>query len=273
MAIINTCKKKLLKGEPALGAWLSMGSPIAAEIVANAGYDAVIMDHEHGPGDFLNAISLMQACAEAGPTPMMRVPWNDTVYIKRALDIGVMGIIVPYVQNADEARAAVDACRYPTKGIRGVAPHAARCSRWGARLDEYRKAWPQQLLLMVQIETAEAVENIEEIAAVDGVDMLFMGPGDIAASLGHVMDPTHPDVVKFHEYTDKKLRKTNKLLGTVTRPGQNINWTFERGYDFVISASDAKLISTGAAEQVSAFNDKTPKRPKRANAPHLKGAK
>ena len=81
MAITNTCKKKLLKGEPAIGAWLSMGSPIAAEIVANAGYDAVILDHEHGPGDFLNAISLMQAVAEAGPTPMMRVPWNDPVYI------------------------------------------------------------------------------------------------------------------------------------------------------------------------------------------------
>ena len=144
MAITNNCKKKLLKGEPAIGAWLSMASPIAAEIVANAGYDAVIMDHEHGPGDLLNAISLMQAVAEAGPTPMMRVPWNDPVYIKRALDIGVMGVIVPYVQNAEEARAAVSACHYPAEGIRGVAPHAARCSRWGVRLAEYRRAWPKQ---------------------------------------------------------------------------------------------------------------------------------
>ena len=120
MAMTNTCKRKLLKGEPAIGAWLSIGSPIAAEIVASAGYDAVVLDHEHGPGDFLNAISLMQAVGEVGPTPMMRVPWNDTVYIKRALDIGVMGIIVPYVQNAEEARSVVDACRYPLRGIRAL---------------------------------------------------------------------------------------------------------------------------------------------------------
>ena len=103
MTVENRCKRKMLAGEPALGAWLSMGSPIAAEIVANAGYDTVVMDHEHGPGDLLNAIGLMQAAASSGATPMMRVPWNDMVYIKRALDIGVMGIVVPYVQNAAEA--------------------------------------------------------------------------------------------------------------------------------------------------------------------------
>jgi 4-hydroxy-2-oxoheptanedioate aldolase len=270
MAMINTCKKKLLKGEPAIGAWLSMGSPIAAEIVANAGYDAVIMDHEHGPGDFLNAISLMQAVAEAGPTPMMRVPWNDTVYIKRALDIGVMGIIVPYVQNADEARAAVDACRYPTKGIRGVAPHAGRCSRWGMRLGEYLDAWPKQLLLMCQIETEEAIENIEEIAAVDGVDMLFLGPSDVSASIDHMLDLANPDVIALIERAERKMRKTNKLLGTVIRPGQTLNWTYEQGYDFVIAASDAKLISAGGQAQVDGFRNNPPKRPKRANAPHRK---
>ena len=270
MAIINTCKKKLLKGEPAIGAWLSMGSPIAAEIIANAGYDAVIMDHEHGPGDFLNAISLMQAMAEAGPTPMMRVPWNDPVYIKRALDIGVMGIIVPYVQNAEEARAAVAACHYPNDGIRGVAPHAARCSRWGVRIGEYRQAWPKQLLLMCQIETEEAIENIEEIAAVDGIDMLFLGPADVSASVGQMLDMTHPDVAKLLDRAERKLRKTNKLLGTVTRPGQSVAWTYGRGYDFVIAASDAKLVGAGAQAQVSAFRDKTPKRPKRPNAPHRK---
>ena len=126
MTVENRCKRKMLAGEPALGAWLAMGSPIAAEVVANAGYDTVIMDHEHGPGDLLNAISLMQAAAASGATPMMRVPWNDMVYIKRALDIGVMGVVVPYVQNAAEAEAAVAACHFPTDGVRGVAPHAAR---------------------------------------------------------------------------------------------------------------------------------------------------
>ena len=268
MAMTNTCKKKLFKGEPAMGAWLSMCSPIAAEIVANAGYDAVIIDHEHGPGDFLNAISLMQAVGEGGPPPMMRVPWNDAVYIKRALDIGVMGIIVPYVQNAKEARAAVDACRYPLRGDRGVAPHAARCSRWGARLGEYLDAWPKQCLIMCQIETEEAIENIEEIAAVDGVDMLFLGPSDVSASVGHMLDLAHPAVTSMIERAERKMRKTDKLLGTVIRPGKTVNWTYERGYDFVIAASDAKLIGAGAQAQVSAFHDNPPKRPKRTNAPH-----
>ena len=270
MAITNTCKRKLLKGEPAIGAWLSMGSPIAAEIVANAGYDAILMDHEHGPGDFLNAISLMQAVAEAGPTPMMRVPWNDPVYIKRALDIGVMGVIVPYVQNAEEARAAVNACRYPTTGIRGVAPHAGRCSRWGARLGEYLEAWPKQLLLMCQIETEEAVENIEEIASVDGVDMLFLGPSDISASVGHMLDLAHPEVSALIERAERKLRKTNKLLGTVIRPGQTLNWTFERGYDFIIAGGDTRLLGASAQAQVGGFRDQPPKRRKRPNAPHRK---
>ena len=270
MAIVNTCKRKLLKGEPAIGAWLSMGSPIAAEIVANAGYDAVILDHEHGPGDFLNAISLMQAVGEAGPTPMMRVPWNDPVYIKRALDIGVMGVIVPYVLNAEAARAAVDACRYPTVGIRGVAPHAGRCSRWGARLGEYLDAWPKQLLLMCQIETEEAIENIEEIAAVDGVDMLFLGPSDVSASVGHMLDLTHPETAAAIERAERKMRKTSKLLGTVIRPGQTLNWIFERGFDFIIAGGDSSLLGASAQAQVGGFRDKPPKRPKRANAPHRK---
>lgn len=270
MAIVNSCKRKMLRGEPAIAAWLSMGSPIAAEIVANAGYDAVILDHEHGPGDFLNAISLLQAAAQAGPTPMMRVPWNDPVYIKRALEIGVMGLVVPYVQNADEARAAVDACRYPTQGMRGVAPHAGRCTVWGARLKEYLASWPRNLLLACQIETAEAVDNIEEIAAVDGVDMLFLGPSDVSASIGHMLELEHPDVIALIEKAERKMRKTNKLMGTVIRPGKSLNWTYERGYDLVIAASDYRLLGNAAQAQVRGFHEDPPKRPARSSAANRK---
>lgn len=270
MAMVNTCKQKLLKGEPTIASWLSMGSPIAAEIVANAGYDAVIMDHEHGPGDLLNAISLMQAVAEAGPTPMMRVPWNDPVYIKRALDIGVMGIIVPYVQNAVEARAAVDACHYPLDGIRGVAPHAGRCTRWGGRLKEYLDGWPENLLLACQIETEEAIDNIEEIAAVDGVDMLFLGPSDVSASIGRMLQVDDPEVVALFDKAERKMRKTDKLLATVIRPGKPLNWTYGRGYDLVVSASDFRLLGGAANAQVQGFRDNPPKRPARPNARHLR---
>lgn len=259
MAFENKLKKKLLAREPAIGCWLSTGSPMAAEIVANAGYDAVVIDHEHGPGDFLNAISLMQACGEVGTPTMMRVPWNDMVYIKRALDIGMQGILVPYVQTAKEAKAAVDACHYPVKGLRGVAPHAGRCSRWGQRLDEYMASWPEQLLLMVQIETAEAVENIEEIAAVDGVDMLFLGPSDLSASIGKIGKVGDPEAVAIIEKAEAKMRKTGKLMGTVIRPGKTLNWTFDQGYDFVIAGSDFRLLQQAAVGQVSGFRSEPPK--------------
>ena len=260
MTFENRCKRKILKGEPALAAWLSMGSPIAAEIVANAGYDAVVLDHEHGPGDLLNAIGLMQAASESGATPMMRVPWNDMVYIKRALDIGVMGIIVPYIQNAAEAEAAVAACRYPTTGVRGVAPHAGRCSRWGTRLDDYLAAMPDELLVACQIETEEAVDNIEEIAEVDGVDMLFLGPSDISASIGHMLRLREPAVIRLIQRAERKIRATGKLLGTVPRPGKSVTWTFERGYDMVIAGGDARLLQAAAASQVEGFRANPPKR-------------
>jgi 2-keto-3-deoxy-L-rhamnonate aldolase RhmA len=236
-----------------------MGSPVAAEAVAGAGYDAVVLDHEHGPGDLMNAIGLMQAVGENGTPCMMRVPWNDMVYIKRALDIGIHGIIIPYVQNAKEAKAAVDACIYPTKGTRGVAPHAARCSRWGMRLDEYMAALPDLILTMVQIETAEAVENIEEIAAVPGLDMLFLGPGDLAASIGKIGRVDDPEAVALIEKAEAKMRKTGKLMGTVTRPGKTVNWTFDQGHDFVIAGQDIKLLQQAAVAQVSAFRSDPPK--------------
>jgi 2-keto-3-deoxy-L-rhamnonate aldolase RhmA len=259
MALENKLKKKLMAREPALGCWLAMGSSVAAEVVANAGYDAVVLDHEHGPGDLMNAITLMQGVGEVRTPCMMRVPWNDLVYIKRALDIGMLGILVPYVQNAREAKAAVDACIYPTRGIRGVAPHAARCTRWGVSLDEYMAALPGLILTMVQIETAEAVEHIEEIGAVDGLDMLFLGPGDLAASIGKIGKVNDPEAVALIEKAEAKMRKTGKLMGTVTRPGKTVNWTFEQGYDFVISGQDIKLLQQAAAAQVAAFRSDPPK--------------
>jgi hypothetical protein len=173
--------------------------------IKGRGYDAVVLDHEHGPGDLLNAVSLLQAVAEVGPTPMMRVPWNDTVYIKRALDIGVMGIVVPYVQNAEEAQRAADAVRYPLVGNRGVAPHAGRCTRWGARLAEYRAGLPDSILLACQIETAEAIDNIDEIAAVENCEITIptaITPnGDQVNDTWEVvdLDAVYPDnVVKIY---------------------------------------------------------------------------
>jgi 4-hydroxy-2-oxoheptanedioate aldolase len=253
MSLDNKFKKKMSRGQPVIGCWLSMGSSIAAEIIATSGYDAVVLDHEHGPGHLQGATSLLQALGEDGPTPIMRVPWNDAVYIKRALDIGMMGIIIPYVQNAEEARAAVAACHYPLAGIRGVAPHAGRCSRWGMRLEEYLNDLPKKILVICQIETEEAISNIDEIAAVPGVDMLFMGPSDISASIGKALVSEDPQVKRIYAKCERKMRASGKLLGTVTRPGKTVEWTYRRGFDFVIAGSDAKLLASAAQSQVSNF--------------------
>ena len=264
MALDNKLKKKLKRGQPAIGCWLSMGNSFTAEIVAHAGYDAVVLDHEHGPGELHGAVNLLQAVGEDGPTPLMRVPWNDTVYIKRALDMGVMGIIVPYVQNAEEARAAVAACHYPPRGNRGVAPHAGRCSRWGMRLGEYLDGLDEKILVILQIETEEAVNNIEEIAAVEGVDMLFMGPSDLSASIGKMLQLEDPEVKKLLAKTERKMRATGKLMGTVPRPGQTVEWTYGRGFDFVIAGSDTKLLATAAQAQVANFESTVAARAKAA---------
>ncbi|HEY5598591.1 MAG TPA: aldolase/citrate lyase family protein, partial [Kiloniellales bacterium] len=182
-------KRRILAGRPAFGCWLEMCSPIAAEIIAQSGYDCVLIDLEHGPGSVLDAVSLMHAVQGRACAPLLRVPENDPVILKRALDIGVAGVMIPAVNSADQAAAAVSACRYPPKGTRGMAASIVRASDYGARWREYAGTAEECLLVMCQIESAEAVGNAAAIAAVDGVDMLFIGPFDLSAGLGHLGEP------------------------------------------------------------------------------------
>ena len=243
----NRVKQRLQAGEHALVCWLHLSSPIAAEIVAQAGYDGVLIDHEHGPGDFLNATALMQASGAGGCTPIMRVPWNDPIYIKRALDSGVQGVMVPNVQSAEEAAAAVAACRYPPQGIRGMATQIARCADYGAMSDKYIRGWNEQLLVICQIETPLAVDNVGSIAAVEGVDMLFVGPSDLSASAGHTSDLGHPEVSALIAEVETRTRVAGKWLGSIPLPGRDARALFADGYDLVISASDVSLLRLAAA--------------------------
>ena len=180
----NLLKRRLAAGGRALGCWLDMVSPLAAEIVALAGYDCVMIDHEHGPGSLMEAIGQIHAISGTSASPLMRVPWNDPVTIKRALDLGVEGLMIPAVSSAEEARAAVAACRYPPAGVRGAAYGAIRASRYGLDRDDYRERVNDNLLLICQIETLQGVEAIPDIARVPGVDVLFFGPYDLSGSAG-----------------------------------------------------------------------------------------
>ena len=174
----NPVKHLLKERKKVMGAWLQIASPFAAEIFAKAGVDVLMIDMEHGPNDILSLIDQMRALGRFNGVPFVRAPWNDIVVIKRILDAGAYGVLIPYVNTRKEAEDAVAACRYPTAGVRGVAP-SPRAPGWNMNSMNYMKRANDEILVMTAVETLEAVNNIEEILRVDGLDGIFVGPMDL----------------------------------------------------------------------------------------------
>ncbi|WP_448202966.1 HpcH/HpaI aldolase family protein [Azospirillum sp. sgz302134] len=253
----NRLKRALAQGRPALGCWLDMMSPVAAEIVGLAGYDCAVIDHEHGPGALSNGLALLQALSGTGCTALMRVPANDPVYIKRALDIGVEGIMIPAVNSAAEARAAVAACRYPPGGVRGAAYGMARGADYGLCGERYRDACADELFIICQIETLDAIEAIPEIAAVDGVDMLFVGPYDLSGSFGRLGRFDEPEVLNLLERAERAILASGKLYGTIPVKNRPLETLVAAGAQLVVSGGDIGFMRTGALAQVEAFRKAT----------------
>lgn len=233
-----------------------MFNPIAAEIVAMSGYDTAFIDLEHGPGSYTEAISMMQAVSvqnngnDHGCAPLIRVSSSDIVDIKRALDIGPEGIMVPNVRNVDEARRTVEACRYGPDGNRGAAPRIIRASSYGGDMAGYADYMAKDFLLIAQIETEQAVDQIEQIADVEGIDMLFIGPSDLSASLGAIGDY---ESRKFNDAFDKIEQATleaGKLLGTIPLPNRDPSRLFEAGHTLIISGGDTILLQQAAGQDV-----------------------
>ncbi|MEE8275191.1 MAG: aldolase/citrate lyase family protein [Alphaproteobacteria bacterium] len=249
----NPLKAKLATGGPVVGCWLHMANAVAAEVVALAGYDFVLIDHEHGPGSLLSATSLMQAVAGAGTATMMRVPWNDTVYMKRALDTGIEGVMVPAVDDADAARRAVAACRYPPAGIRGAAYVITRASDYGIKADEYAAKINDNLLIMCQIESPRAVDSIAEIAAVDGVDVLFIGPFDLSSAMGKPGRFDDPEVAATLARAEDAILASGKAMGGIPKAGDDAAAMLARGYRVVVSGSDVILLRDAARADVAAL--------------------
>lgn len=249
----NRLKRTLAEGRPALGCWLDMVSPIAAEIVGQAGYDCAVIDHEHGPGSLTDGLALLQSLSGTGCTGLMRVPANDPVYIKRALDIGVEGIMVPSVNSAAEARAAVAACRYPPTGLRGAAYGMARGADYGLCGERYRDTCADELLIICQIETLDAVEAIPEIAAVDGVDMLFVGPYDLSGSFGRLGRFDDPEVIALLERAEQAILASGKLYGTIPVKNRPMESLVEAGCRLIVAGGDIGFVRAGAVSQVEAF--------------------
>ncbi len=240
----NAFKHAIAAGKLQIGLWCSLCSNIAADIVRDSGFDWLLLDSEHSPNDIPDLLAQLQAAEGGTATPIVRPAWNDTVLIKRCLDIGSPALLVPYVQNAEEAKNAVAAVRYPPRGVRGVAA-SARASRYG-RVTDYLKKADSEICLLVQVETGPALEKLESIATVDGVDGVFIGPSDLSASLGHVGNPAHPRVQKALEDAVRRLKAVGKPAGILTGNEEEARRYIGWGYTFVAVGSDVGLLGRGA---------------------------
>ena len=238
---VNTFKKAIREGRPQIGLWCSSCSNVTAEVIAGAGFDWVLIDTEHAPNELPMVLSQLQALAGGTAAPVVRPAWNDLVLIKRLLDVAAQNLLVPYVQTVEEARAAVAAVRYPPQGIRGVAV-LHRANRFG-RLKDYFDRANDEICLLLQIETRAALHNLDAIAAVEGVDGLFIGPSDLAAALGHLGDNGHPDVRTAIEDAVKRIRTAGKAAGILAPLEADACHWLEQGCTFVAVGSDLGLLA------------------------------
>jgi len=248
----NTFKHAIAKGELQIGLWCSLCSPITAEIVCHSGFDWLLLDTEHSPNEVPDVLSQLQAVQTGSASPIVRPAWNDIVLIKRLLDIGAQSLLIPFVQTADEARRAVEATRYPPGGIRGITG-SGRASRYG-RVTNYLKNASQEICLLVQVETKSALDRIEEIASVDGIDGIFIGPNDLAASFGHIGNWAHPEVQLALEDAVRRLKKIGKPAGILTPNEEEAKRFIQWGYTFVAVGADLGLLARGADALAKRFN-------------------
>eukprot|EP00747_Dinoflagellata_sp_TGD_P181532 gnl/TRDRNA2_/TRDRNA2_35401_c0_seq1.p1 gnl/TRDRNA2_/TRDRNA2_35401_c0~~gnl/TRDRNA2_/TRDRNA2_35401_c0_seq1.p1 ORF type:complete len:306 (+),score=65.40 gnl/TRDRNA2_/TRDRNA2_35401_c0_seq1:58-975(+) len=226
-----------------IGLWTGLRSTLVAEMISHvSGMDWFVIDMEHGPNEINDVLVQLQASQRGGAEPVVRVPWNEIVTVKRVLDLGAQSILFPWVNSAAEAQAAVDAMRYPREGVRGVMS-LARMNNYGASNPHYYKEAANQLCTIVQIETVEAVDNIEEIAAVDGVDALFIGPSDLSASMGHIGNPGHPEVRAKIEEAIKRIAKTGKASGFLSGNHDDCRWVLSLGCNFCAVGSDMNFLT------------------------------
>jgi len=247
----NPFKRALKAGRAQIGLWSSLSSNYSVEVIAGAGFDWILLDMEHSPNDLESALAQLQAAAPYPSHPVVRVPWNDMVSIKRLLDIGAQSLLVPYVSTAAEARAAVSYMRYPPAGVRGVAG-TTRATRFG-RVKDYAKRAHEELCLLVQVETQAALDNIEAICAVDGVDGVFIGPADLHASLGYTGEIANPKVKPLIDEAIRRIRKCGKAPGILTPNEADAKHWLGCGGLFVAVGADVGILARGAEALAAKF--------------------
>lgn len=249
----NPFKQALAAQRRQTGLWLTTGSPAVTEIVAGAGFDWLLVDMEHSPNDLTTVVDHLRAAVGGTAEPVVRVPWNEPVMVKRLLDQGARSLMFPFVQSAEEARRAVAATRYPPAGIRGFAG-TSRATGYGRRRDYAARA-AEEICVVLQIETAEAVAQAGEIAAVEGVDGVFIGPNDLAANLGHLGQPGAAPVRELIAQALAAIRGAGKAAGLLNFVEASAKADYAAGFSFIAVSADAFILARETGRVVAAFGE------------------
>jgi len=242
--------------EPVAGCWLSIGHPASAELLAGVGYDFAVLDGEHTEMTLEALATVVRAVAAARTetVPIVRVASNDPTEVKRVLDLGPAGVMVPAVETAAEAERAVDACTYPPRGGRGVAGY--RAADYGASLEEYVESTSEKVLTIVQIESERGVENVESIAAVDGVDALFIGPVDLSASLDVFGDYTADRMQRAIERVVTAADAADCPVGTLATSREEVDRRDDWGVDYLAMGPDLAMLADAAAGYLATYRER-----------------
>lgn len=248
----NAFKQAIAAEGAQIGLWLGLADPYTAELCATGGFDWLLVDGEHGPNDLRSMLGALQAIAPYPSHPVVRIPKGDTALIKQVLEIGATTVLVPMVESADEAQALVRAMRYPPAGVRGVGSGLARSSRWGAHTGYLHEA-NDQVCLLVQVETVGALAQIDAIAAVEGVDGVFIGPADLSASMGHLGNPGHPEVRAAIEHAFGRILAAGKAPGILATDEKLARHWIGLGARFVAVGVDATLLAQAARSLAQRF--------------------
>lgn len=248
----NRFKDALTAGTTLVGLWQTLGSPITVELCAAAGFDWLLLDAEHSPHSIPTLLAQLQAMNGSRSHPIVRLPATDPTSIKQVLDVGAMTILAPFVESADQAEAIVAAARYAPEGIRGLAAGQIRASRWG-RDKEYINEANRQICVLVQVENRAGLDAIDAISSVDGVDGVFIGPADLAASLGFRGEPDHAEVLAAIDHAIKGVQRAGKAVGILTLNENLARQYIGQGCTFVAVGTDATLLATGVDALASRF--------------------
>lgn len=247
----NNLKNKLKNGQKTLGCWTSLDNEITSELLAQVGFDFLLIDHEHGYGDTRGITRQIQSLKETECSALVRMPKDDEVYVKKTLDTGANSLMFPAVNNKKDAENIVEMCRYAPKGYRGM--YIGRASNYGMNIKNYFENIEDHLFIVCQIETAEGVSNIQEIGKVDGIDMLFIGPMDLSTSIGKFGKFNDPLFLKTIEEAKEKIFRSGKFSGTI--PYGDLTWRdlMDEGFDLTTAGTELSILRDSAISILKDF--------------------